>query len=243
MKYQGGKSRIAKHIAQAILGHGGRAEYLWEPFCGGCGITPALCQIADHVFCTDAHPALISMWRAVHKGWEPPDVVLEKDYRAAKNLPDTDPCKAFIGFGCSFGGKWFGGYARGEGRNYAAESRRSILRTISVIRNTVFDLLDFVHEPLLTIEGAPIIYCDPPYASTTNYAAMGSFDSTAFWRRAREYARQGARVYVSEYRAPEGWKSIWSHQKSHKGGLRPARPRPSEQLFIHSDVGPTHLSA
>jgi DNA adenine methylase len=232
MRYQGGKSRIAKRIARAILDHGDRAEYLWEPFCGGCGTTPALCQIADHVFCTDAHPALINMWRAAHNGWDPPDVVSEEDYRAAKDLPDTDPRKAFIGFGCSFGGKWFGGYARSGGRNYAAGSRRNILRNISAIRNIVFDRLDFVREPLLTIEGAPIIYCDPPYASTTGYAAIGSFDSRAFWGRAREYARRGARVYVSEYQAPEGWESIWSHQKSNKDGLRSAKLRPSEQLFV-----------
>ena len=35
----------------------------------------------------------------------------------------------FVGFGCSFGGKWFGGYARNAGgTNYAAQSKRSLLK-------------------------------------------------------------------------------------------------------------------
>ena len=53
------------------------------------------------------------MWKALQSGWEPPDIVTEAEYQYIKDHKDEDPALAgFVGFGCTFGAKWFAGYAR-----------------------------------------------------------------------------------------------------------------------------------
>lgn len=231
MQYLGGKSRIGKRIAQAIVDHGGRAETLWEPFCGGCGATEHLARIADWVVATDAHSALIAMWAALQDGWDPPANVSEADYAAARKLPDSDPRKAFVGFGCSFGGKWFGGYARNRsGANYAAQSRRGVAKIVA-LDNVAFLRADFLAEsPAPDVD---VIYCDPPYVGTTGYGM--AFDHTAFWARCDEWANFGARVYVSEYTAPDHWAPIWEKPIKASGGLRKNTERPHEKLWVRKE--------
>lgn len=74
-----------------------------------------------------------------------------------------------------------------------------------------------------------VIYCDPPYASTTGY--RGGFDSDEFW----EYARMAARnniVLVSEYTSPPDIPCIAAFPK--KMGLRQANGEQqvrTEKLF------------
>jgi site-specific DNA-adenine methylase len=48
-----------------------------------------------------------------------------------------------------------------------------------------------------------VVYCDPPYANTEGYSAVGAFDGAAFWGWCRMQARRGRVVYVSEYVAPD----------------------------------------
>ena len=53
------------------------------------------------------------MWKALQQGWEPPDLVTFEDYEYVRAHQDENPAlTAFVGFGCTFGAKWFGGYAR-----------------------------------------------------------------------------------------------------------------------------------
>jgi len=64
------------------------------------------------------------MFKSLQNGWIPPTIVTEEDYTNAKKNQDEEPHVAgFVGFACSFAGKYWGGYARdskggGEG-NYA----------------------------------------------------------------------------------------------------------------------------
>jgi DNA adenine methylase len=213
--YLGGKAKIATKIVAAIRADGGaRPGYrVWEPFCGGLGATMALATLGP-VICSDANPALISLYRAVQSGWVPQPVT-EDDYRAARNLPDTDPRKAFAGYACSFGGKWFGGYARARrGTDYAAVAQRAIARQVPSAHS--FDCWSF-----LDVEPQPlpiVIYCDPPYAGTTGYSAVGAFDHPAFWARAEQWARLDVPVYVSEFTAPPAWRCIWESARGTSGG-------------------------
>lgn len=213
MKYLGGKCRIGKHLAAAIAADTDRRVF-WDAFCGGLGMTAALAA-QGKVYSTDAHPALISLYEAVRGGWDPPDQLPEVMYRWAQTLPDENPLKAFAGFGCSFGGKYFGGYARGSpGRCYAAEARRSLLRdcplSTYVGRVSFFDV-----SPRALRDVA--IYCDPPYASTTGYST-GIFDSSKFWRYAQAWVACGVPVYVSEYGCPVPHRLLWEQTRSR--GLR-----------------------
>lgn len=198
MQYFGGKHRIAGAIAKAMEPIG--SHYV-EPFVGGASV---LCRIsAPTRFASDSNSALIAMWRALQAGWEPPVCVSEDEYATAKELPDTDPLKAFIGFGCSFAGKWFGGYARGAtGRNYASGARNGLLKKIGALENVCFLPGDY---SLADYRPGATVYCDPPYAGTTQYGAVEAFDWAKFWKTMSFLADRGMRVFVSEYAAPSNW--------------------------------------
>ena len=147
---------------------------------------------------------LIALYQAVREGWDPPETVSEDEYRAARALPDTDPRKAFVGFGCSFGAKWFGGYARGGyarvKQDYAGGSRRALIRQLRDLRGSAIERIDFLSvEP----RSLPlVIYADPPYAGTEPYSGVAPFDSARFWSRAQGWERAGVPVFVSEYTCP-----------------------------------------
>ena len=201
MRYLGGKSRIGKRIAEIInpLVAGGRPYY--EPFCGACNVARHI--KADWRLLSDAHPQLIAMWKAVQQGWVPPDTVTEEEYAAAKRGDLSPELTAFIGFGCSFGGKWFGGYARGgEGRSYASNAKNTIIARREALLSAHFECSSY-HDIVPLTDS--VIYCDPPYASTTGYKGVGKFDHAAFWAWTRRMAALGHTVLISEYSAPDGF--------------------------------------
>ena len=216
MQYLGGKFMVRKQLTEAIRARVGDAR-IWEPFCGGLNLSGRL----KPAICSDADLAVISLYQAVQAGWDPPDTVTEDDYQAARQLPETDPMHGFCAFGCSFGGKKWGCYARGKnGRNYAGMARRALLRDVD--RDTIYRRLDYLTE--LPSEPFDAIYCDPPYVGTTGYSGS-KFDHAAFWDRCRELSERGP-VLVSEYTAPDDWREIWSIERV--GGLTCRR---TERLF------------
>lgn len=129
-------------------------------------------------------------------------------------LSDADPVKALIGFGCSFGAKWFGGYARSQGRNFAATAAVSINRDAPAVG--AFQCLDFLDVEPCPAPGV-VLYLDPPYAGTTGYKYK--LDHARFWAHAARWA-EVTDVFVSEYSAPTGWAVVgeWSHALSVAGG-------------------------
>ena len=73
-----------------------------------------------------------------------------------------------------------------------------------------------------------VVYCDPPYAGTEGYGR--GFDNEAFWQwcRTRDFP-----VYVSEYRAPEDFISIWCKEKRRLFNHRGLSENAVEHLFLH----------
>lgn len=73
-----------------------------------------------------------------------------------------------------------------------------------------------------------VVYCDPPYAGTNGYGR--EFDHDAFWQwcRTRDFP-----VYVSEYRAPEDFISIWCKEKRQLFNHRVLSANAVEHLFLH----------
>lgn len=73
-----------------------------------------------------------------------------------------------------------------------------------------------------------VVYCDPPYAGTNGYGR--EFDHEAFWQwcRTRDFP-----VYVSEYRAPEDFISIWCKEKRRLFNHRGLSANAVEHLFLH----------
>ncbi len=197
MRYMGGKSRLGKKIA-AILKTYQRGRPYWEPFCGSCAVME---HMTGARLASDAQPYLIALLKAVQDGYEPPANVSEEQYKLAKQMPHLfeDHEIGFIGFGASFAAKWFGGYARGGGRNFVDESRRSLLKQKPKLADVTF--CHSSYEDMHPMGAGVLIYCDPPYAGTTTYKGVQLFDSERFWRRAKEWS-QDHTVIVSEYTCP-----------------------------------------
>lgn len=230
MQYFGGKQRISGKLLNVIQPYvdtyGG---IYWEPFVGGASV---LCKVKGvERRASDINEALITMWKALQNGWNPPDFVSEALYTeiSAKRSPE-DPLTAFVGFGCSFAGKWFGGYARGDaGRNYAANAKRSLEKKMRGLEG-----VDFLHGDYREFEfGSGVIYCDPPYKGTTQYAAP-PFVWRAFWSWCRERAKGGATILVSEYAAPEDIKEILSIETKTDIRTKQGHEKRAERLFCIS---------
>lgn len=196
MRYLGGKSRLGKTLAEVIQGYDPRHYH--EPFCG-------MFSVGKHVQCArrtacDIHPDLILFLKAVRDGWEPPTSVSEADYKRLQTAPPS-ALRGFVGFGCSFYGRFFEGFARdARGTNYAAVAKRSLSELVPFIKG-----VEFTCAPYSDYTGdADVIYCDPPYRGTTSYSH--SFNHDMFWDWVRAQSRV---VLVSEYTAPKDFVAVW----------------------------------
>lgn len=213
MKYMGSKAKYAKDIRRAIeldiMRKGGNPSVWAEPFVGGANMID---KITHHTrLGNDNNAELIALFRELQRGFVPPDEVSEEIYKDVRENPNKyEPAfRAFVAIGCSYSGKWFGGYARGNAnngspRNYCLESKKNILKQKDNLIDVVFTSGDYRE---MEIPPKSIIYCDPPYADTTKYKS--DFDHKAFWEWCRHKHYSGNYVYVSEYNAPQEWTCIW----------------------------------
>jgi DNA adenine methylase len=225
MLYLGGKAQIAKHVARVIDEHRAHsAQPVWEPFCGGLNVTSALWARDIEVYASDVSEPLIALYRAVRDGWNPPEHVTEEQYAAAKRGEVAEPLRSFLLFGCSFGGKPGGGFARNaSGRNYASESRRALIRDVP--RAASIACIDFLAETPEPLDA--LIYCDPPYRGRTGYGF--AFDHDAFVERCVGWASRGVRVLVSEYDFPVG-RVVWERMRA--AGLRGREATHLERIYL-----------
>lgn len=213
VQYLGGKTRLAKHIANAILMDTPNRKTYLEPMIGGGSVFATMAPHFEHAIGADIHPDLIMMYEALANGWVPPSTVTEEEYQALKKA-EPSALRGFVGFGCSFGGRWFGGYARGKGRDFPAEAYRNALKQVPALEDRSFVCTSYnAFEPK---EGA-VVYLDPPYANTEPYSGTPKFDHELFWETARKWRDRGVLVYVSEFNAPEDFEVIW--EKERKVGL------------------------
>lgn len=204
----GGKSRISKQIAEILNSAIDKNTPFVSLFCGSCAIESKV--QADVKILNDKHPYLIAMWQALQNGWMPPDVVTKEEYYRVKANMDENPALAgFVGFGCSFGGKWWGGYAKDKrGDNYCGQAKRGLLKDLVGIQSATFTCLDYRD---VEIPDGAVVYCDPPYANTTGYT-VGQFDTNEFWDYMRQLSTR-CDVYISEESAPDDFECIWSKEK------------------------------
>lgn len=226
MRYLGGKYKIRKQIAPILESFRNNRVY-FEPFCGGAWV---LQEIKGKRIASDGNKALIAMYRALQNGWIPPDDLTEETYKLYQSTkPNDDPMTAFVGLGCSYAGKWFGGFARsGNCPNYALSVKRGLIKQLPLIKDVEFvDGLFQEHHP-----ENMLVYADPPYANTTFYGAFKGFDHDLFWETARQWSKNNT-VIISEYSAPDDFvciKELTTRMgMTLKDGSRPPR---IERLFM-----------
>lgn len=212
MQYMGGKVRLSRAIRDVILTSVPNAAQrgYFEPFLGGGSTFAALAPHFKTAHGSDAHEDLMLMWGAVRGGWVPPTEVSEDEYQ---NLKAAEPSalRGFVGFGCSYAGKWFGGYARERDRNYARQSSNLVMKKSPAFRAPHVVLAHHGYLDIdVVLQPGDVVYCDPPYSGKTGYKGTPKFDHEEFWNTARTWRELGVLVFVSEFQAPDDWTSIWT---------------------------------
>jgi DNA adenine methylase len=216
MKYMGSKNRHYKEMLPIILQHRKPGQPYVEPFCGGCNMIYKVPSSFPR-YANDSHPYLIALLKHVQAGGELPDYVSETEYKAIQNDNNAYPqwLVGFVGFGCSFGAKWFGGFARNikQGsaddhlnmttRNYCAESKRNLLAQARYLEGVIFTCGSYQE---MFIPPNSLIYCDPPYRGTTGYKDEFDHEALYGWIEARK--SEGHTVFISEYDMPPEFKLI-----------------------------------
>jgi len=244
MKYMGSKARFTKEILPIILKDKKPEQWYIEPFAGGMNV---ICEVQGNRIANDVHYHLMQMWRELIGGWIPKKITKD-EYSEVRINQSKYPAYfvGWVGFNCSYSGKWFGGFADNyfdKGKNYKINGERNVLRNyqteaINVIQRQVEKMkgVIFQNKPYYELELPPnsIVYCDPPYEGTTKYA--NDFDHNLFWNWVRNTSKQGHTVFVSEYNAPDDFKCVWEKETTsqlsitNKNGISKIA---TERLFLY----------
>lgn len=228
MKYMGSKARIAKHILPIMLKDRKEGQYYVEPFVGGANMID---KVDGLRIGADINPYNICLFKGIQEGFVPPDFVSESDYKKAQQNREVNPLVSFVGYGCSYSGKWFGGYARGNDakgnpRNYCLESKKNIMNQSHNIKDILF--INSSYDEF-EIPDNSIIYCDPPYENTTSY--KDKFNHSKFWQWCRDMANKGHKIFVSEYNAPDDFKCLWEMEVNSSLTKDTGSKKAKEKLF------------
>ena len=184
MRYQGGKSKLARWIVDAIradLGDRTIAEIV-EPFMGGGAVTLAL-RVAfpqARIYATDAMPGLAEMHAAVVDGWVLDSVPIEEHAEVARRFRAGEACTSArdvaLLTACSWGGQPGAGAARpwhnpqpstprGRGTLLEFSSWCHRWRTAFDGTSYKFETRDY-RDVFETVRSGDLVYLDPPYANT-----------------------------------------------------------------------------
>lgn len=232
MHYMGSKKNHAHEILAITLANRKPGQWYVEPFVGGGNIINKVPHEQGPRRAGDMNQYMLSALDAVgNHGWVPPEHISEKQYLAIKNDRMRHPFvpwvaaelgvpekfwKALVGVvgtGSSFGSKWFDTYTGTNTPQKWIDARKAAISDAPGLRGVEFVWSSF--DDLDIPEGA-LVYCDPPYRSTTGYlkeahleAPSGEreaykWDAVKFWRWADALVDRGHLVYVSEYLGPPG---------------------------------------
>lgn len=235
MKYMGSKARFTKELLPIILKDREDGQWYVEPFAGGMNM---ISEVSGNRIANDNHRYLIEMWSALLNGWTPPSHISKEQYYEIKATMDTAPPElvGWVGFNCSYSGKWFDGYAgktktkSGSIRDYQLEAAKNIANQLPKMQNIILSNLSFDD---LQIPANSIVYCDPPYFSTRKYATK--IDHNYFWDWVRNLSNNGHQVFVSEYTAPDDFECIWQKETKSSisaNGVTGGSHTSIEKLFI-----------
>lgn len=245
MQYLGGKADVGRRIAQVCSERLTPGSTFVDMFCGALNVirhVPSSVPlaagglVAGHRVAIDACGPLIVMWRAALAGWVPPKVVTANDYERIKQTQDPhDPLTAFVLFGCSFGGKWCGGYAKDRPeQRYAECASNGVVKKARDCAGVRLEHNTFQGKHPGCWAPGTVLYCDPPYQATTGYKAIEPFNSGAFWHWAEQHARLGVHVFVSEgtlCEEPLGWRLVLEQAAAQGGRLTPGKTPRVDRLF------------
>ena len=223
----GSKSRIVKYIVPIIQKYidDNNCQCYWECCVGGA-------NVIDKIQCqrkvgSDKNKYLIALLQHVQQGLPLYESVSKELYDKARSsynqrtLEFEDWELGNIGFLASYNGRWFdGGYAKpgyektktGERyRDYYREAKKNLLDQVQDVRNVEFLCCDYKAFP--ENPKGWVIYVDPPYQGTKQYANATRFDYEEFWEIMRKWSIENI-VLISELNAPSDFECIWEQEVS-----------------------------
>lgn len=209
MQYFGGKQRISKQLSQYLNLQLKDNQPFVDLFCGSCNVITKIDNNRLRI-ANDKHKYLIDMWNALQDGWLPPNEISRREYKIIRENKDEEPyLSGFVGFGCSFAGKWFGGYASSNSRNYCLNAYNSTLDKMKHLKDVEFYNNDYTE---VDIPKGSLVYCDIPYKNTTQYCKneVGEFNHDEFYQWVRDNADKYD-IYISEYKknVPNDFEIVW----------------------------------
>jgi DNA adenine methylase len=235
MKYVGSKARLSKDIAQIInkLIQENNINTYIEPFVGGA-------NLIEHIKCEnkigyDSNEYLIEMWKALQNGYIPPLEFSKEQYIEVKNNIEKYPKEyiGIVGFCATYNAGWFrrwGGQAvtkSGKVRNYYNEAIRNIFNQVPNIID-----VEFVHKDFKELNPInSLIYCDPPYKSSSYEMYKDKFNHEEYYAKVREWSKNNI-VVCSEYEMPNDFECIFEKQLTTSFDNK-QRKNDTEKLFIH----------
>lgn len=215
MQYMGSKNRYAKEVVpiiQKYIDDNNIEQYL-EPFVGGANVIDKI-KCDKRVGC-DLNEYLIALLQKVQKDVsEVPNFILYNEYKEVKsNKGEYEKWyQGLIGF-CSFGSKFWGGYARNSKDDITGERTKSYFKSIKKqsqnIKDVTFCNMSFQDIPKEKIKGC-VIYCDPPYRGATKYKT-DTFPYEEYYDWCREMSKDNI-ILCSEYNMPDDFECIWSKE-------------------------------
>ena len=265
MKYMGSKNKIKKYILPIILDGMRGYEYYIEPFCGSLAVIELKKVACDaNPFLIGMWMKLKSDRNYLSYCVERGDIIcdggkyfIERDkylyyrelYRDRRGNDskillgeyfDETALMGFIGYMGSFNGKFYdGGYSgKTSTRNYIDEQIRNTLSQVDTLHDIIFQCEDYVNlfKRISTYNKPVIIYCDPPYRGTTDYAYSKNFDHDKFYELCSWMSDLGHRVIISEYEMPSPqFKCIWEMEVTNSLS-KTKTYKPVERLFVPNAI-------
>ena len=245
MKYMGSKSRITKYIVSIIQRYidDNNIKTYYEPFVGGANVIDKIkcdCKVG-----ADKNKYLIALLQRVQAGellYETVSKELYDKARTAFNNGNTSEFEDWqignIGFLASYNGRWFdGGYAKPgyeknknglRYRDYYNEAKNNLLKQAPNLVDIEFIYQDYTE----TNPCGALVYCDPPYQGTKQYANATDFNYDLFWNTMREWSQNNI-VIISEENAPDDFTCIWEQEVSRSIKAND-KSKSTEKLFIYN---------
>ncbi len=247
--YQGSKNAIAREIVSCLPD----GKRFVDVFAGGCAVTHAaiLSGKYESFLANDLHGFGVRLFRDAIAGkymdaWR--NWVSREEFFEKK---DTDPMVSLCWSFSNNGRDYL--YAKDKeeskraehlrlGKGDGNEAAHGMQQCESHVRMRALERLhalegvraverietSFASYADVEIREGDVVYCDPPYADTQRYNTA-PFDSAAFWKWCDEHPFP---VFVSEYKAPDGFVPIWTKGKSVLMNQHGADGKVSEYLFV-----------
>ena len=248
MRYCGSKRRFMKELKPILEKHLEGDTLFVDAFGGGMNVISEIDW--DNKWAVELNKYVYALWVHLQKHGAESGILeqytsmTEQEYYSIKKhyLDDDkvypDWLIGFTGTCASYGGAWFGGYARfnpKKNEDHIKEAFNGLKKQIDSFKHfedTVFINCSYDE---LSFPPKSVIYCDPPYESTKKYES--DFNHTKFWEWVRKMSSLGHYVYVSEYNAPSDFKCIW--QKTKKDGMGTTKKGVKqntkiEKLFVYN---------